>query len=124
MADSRGGQQGPRLPIKVILPNQGKERRVSGGGGKAEPFRPVTREYRASLGKQVEAIQNTIAPTIEATVGSVPLRVTVLPNAVAKRHRPERLFSPATCPIVGAGSLGELYVKGTPQGLANLKRMI
>ena len=121
MADGRFGQ---RLPIKVILPNQGKERRVSGGGAKPKPFRPVTPDYRASLGKQVDAIRKTIAPKIEEQVGSVPLRVRVLPSAVAKTHRPERLFSDTTCPIVGAGGLGELFVKGTPEGLANLRHMI
>jgi hypothetical protein len=30
MADSRDGEREPRLPIKVILPNQGKERPVPG----------------------------------------------------------------------------------------------
>lgn len=30
-----------RLPIKLIMPKQGAERRVSGGGGTRPPFREV-----------------------------------------------------------------------------------
>jgi serine protease AprX len=124
MADSTGEHQGERLPIKVILPKQGKERPVPGGGAPPKPFRPVTPEYRASLGTQVSAIQRVMTPTVSARVGSIPLRVRVISQAVAKSHRPERLFSEATCPIVGAGGLGELFVKGTPGGLASLRHMI
>jgi hypothetical protein len=124
MADSRDGERGPRLPIKVILPNQGKERPVPGGGSAPKPFRPVTREYRASLGNQVSAIQRTITPAVTSRVGSLPLRVKIIPNAIAKSHRPERLFSHDTCPIVGAGSLGELFIKGTTEGLSRLRTMI
>ena len=100
MADSRDGERGPRLPIKVILPNQGKERPVPGGGSAPKPFRPVTRVYRASLGNQVSAIQDDHAGRYVASRKS-PLRVKIIPNAIAKSHRPERLFSHDTCPIVG-----------------------
>ncbi len=113
-----------RLPIKVILPNQGRERRVPGGGSKPRPFRSVTPEYRESLRAQVSAIQSAVTPAVARRVGGVPLRVKVISNAVAKSHRPDRLFSQSTCSIVGAGSLGELFVKGTPHGLENLGRMI
>ncbi len=128
MVSSRESQ-GQRLPIKVILPNQGRHSPVQGGGSKPLPFRPVTKEYRTSLGKQVAALAQTI-PTKSSVslstppIGSVPLRVKVIPNAVAKSHRPERLFAENTCPIVGAGGLGELFVKGTRSGLSTLKQMI
>lgn len=121
MADTTGRE---RLPIKVILPKQGKERKVAGGGIRPKPFRPVTEEYRASLGKQVSAIRNAITPEIEERVGSVPVRVKVLPKAVAKSHRPETLFSDRTCPIIGGGGLGELFLKGTSDGLDRLGNMI
>ena len=42
------------------------------------------------------------------------MRVKLLSQAAAKSHRPEHLFSPQSCPIVGGGSLGELFVKATP----------
>ena len=40
-----------RLLIKVIMPKQGTERRVSGGGSPPKPFRPVDSEYRGRFGK-------------------------------------------------------------------------
>jgi len=127
MADTKDGDRsgGPqRLPIKVILPNQGKERLVQSGGSKPKPFRPVTVEYRASLRTQVKAIQKTVIPAVAKRVGGVPVRVKVLSNAVAKSHRPDNLFSVNTCPIIGAGGLGELFLKGTPAGLDKLGQEI
>ena len=111
-----------RLPIKLILPNQGKQRRVP-AGGKKKLFRPVTDEYRQSLARQVSAIREAVTPAMER-VGSAPLRVKLLPTAFAKSHRPESLFSSSTCPIVSSGSLGELFVKGTPGGLKSLESQI
>ena len=51
-----------RRPIKVILPNQGKERRPSGGGSKATPFRPVNQEFRMRLWNQVAALRRAVCP--------------------------------------------------------------
>lgn len=112
-----------RLPIKLIMPQQGKEKRVSGGGAAPKPFRPVTAAYRKSLSNQVSAIRDAVIPQIKQT-GAAPVRVKLLTKAAAKSHRPESLFSSATCPIVGAGRLGELFVKATPEGLAKLAKMI
>ncbi len=52
------------------------------------------------------------------------MRLRVIPQAAAKSHRPEKLFSEDTCPIVGAGSLGELFIKATTVGLDRLKELI
>src|SRR6185295_14015170 len=119
MADHR---RPDRLPIKLILPNQGKEKMVPGGGNK-KLFRPVDSEYRDSLGRQVKAIREGVGPAMRRT-GSAPLRVRLLMTAAAKSHRPEHLFSVDTCPIIGAGRIGELFVKGTPEGLARLAGQI
>ena len=112
-----------RLPIKLIMPKQGTERRVPGGGSAPEPFRLVDVDYRLSLGNQVSAIQSAIGPQLRQT-NVAPLRVKVIPEAIAKSHRPERLFSEDSCPIVGAGSLDELYVKATTGGLRRLAEVI
>src|SRR5258708_38892879 len=40
-----------------------------------------------------------------------PMRVKLLTQASAKSHRPERLFSRDSCPIIGAGRL-ETWVAG------------
>ncbi|MCC6653488.1 MAG: S8 family peptidase [Candidatus Eisenbacteria bacterium] len=111
-----------RLPIKLILPTQGNERVVPGGGPRATPFREVTPEYRSRLRHQVDAIKAVAAATPSGL--GVPMRVKLLEKSVAKSHRPHHLFSASTCPIIGAGMLGELFVKGTPRGLQELASLI
>lgn len=112
-----------RLPIKLIMPKQGTEKRVPGGGGPSKPFRTVDADYRKSLSNRVSAISEALLPQMSKT-SAAPIRVKLLTKAAVKSHRPEQLFSPETCPIVSAGHLGELFVKATPLGLARLKRMI
>lgn len=112
-----------RLPIKLIMPKQGAEKRVTTGGSPPKPFLTVDAAYRKSLSNQVAAIHEALIPQMKQTAAA-PVRVKLLTKAVAKSHRPEQLFSSETCPIVGAGHLGELFVKATPQGLIKLKNII
>ena len=112
-----------RLPIKLIIPRQGAERRVPGGGSPPSPFRTVNVDYRQSLGIQVETIQKAIGPQLRKT-RVAPVRVKLITKAIAKSHRPEKLFSEESCPIVGAGALGELFVKATSGGLRKLAATI
>jgi serine protease AprX len=112
-----------RLLIKLILPHQGVERRVAGGGSPPRPFRAVTREFRGRLANQVSAIRTAIRPAMART-GGAPVRVRLLSKAFAKSHRPETLFSDRTCPVIGAGRLGELFLKGTVDGLNALEEMM
>jgi hypothetical protein len=123
MVDTTRRNRHERLLIKVIMPKQGTERKVSGGGARPKPFRPVDAKYRAGLSTQVSAIRSAILPQIR-TAGAAPVRVRLLSKAAAKSHRPEHLFSPQSCPIVGAGRLGELFVKATPEGLDRLNEII
>ncbi len=55
---------------------------------------------------------------------AVHVRPKFASKALAKSHRPENLFSPETCPIVGAGQQGELFLKGNQSGLEKLLRLI
>ena len=112
-----------RLPIKVILPNQGRERPNQPGGSRPTPFKEVTREFRQSLETQIRAIETALGAQIQR-VGAAPVRIQLIGKALAKSHRPEKLFNEQTCPIVGAGTHGELYVKATPEGLSNLRAEI
>ena len=109
-----------RLPIKLILPDQGKERKNQAGGSSPVPFRTVDAGFRQTLYTQVSAIRAAVGPQVHRT-GSAPIRVRLYPKAVAKSHRPEHLFSPSSCPIIGAGRLGELFIKATPEGLERLE---
>jgi len=105
------------------MPRQGTERRVKVGGSTPKPFRPVDALYRTRLSHQVSAIRDAVVPQIQQT-GVAPVRVKLLSRAAAKSHRPENLFSPESCPIIGSGRLGELFVKATPEGLNRLARII
>lgn len=121
---SSGGNGAPeRLPIKLILPNQGASKKVTVQGSNREPLRDVTEDFRRSLDIQVGAISEALRPQLERT-GAAPIRVQLMHRALAKSHRPNRLFSERTCPIIGAGQLGELYVKATSHGLATLRQEI
>jgi len=119
----RNAPQNERLPIKLVLPKQGRERPVTGRRSRPTPFRAVTPAYRSSLKRQVDAIRDTTLPQMKE-VRAAPVRVKVLTKAAAKSHRPEELFSDKTCPIVGAGRLGELFIKATPDGLTRLGQLI
>ena len=123
MADENRPPRHDRLPIKLIMRKQGVERKVSGGGPPAKPFRTVDAQYRTRLSNQVSALRNVVVPQARRT-GVAPVRVKLLSKAAAKSHRPEHLFSPESCPIIGAGRLGELFVKATPEGLDRLTDII
>ena len=112
-----------RLPIKLIMPKQGTERRVPAGGTPPHPFRIVDAQYRNRLSNQVAAIEEAILPQLKLTKAA-PVRVKIISKAAAKSHRPEKLFSNQSCPIIGAGRLGELFIKATPDGLARLTQII
>ena len=112
-----------RLPIKIIMPEQGSQIPGPRGGGEAKPLRPVDSGYRERLSDQIGAIREDLSKRVEKT-GAVPVRVSLISRAIAKTHRPEKLFSKETCPIVGAGRLGELFVKATPRGLDRLNEMV
>lgn len=121
--DDKNSSRPDRLPIKLILPRQGTEKRVPGGGTPPKPFRTVDAAYRQRLSHQVSAIREALMPQMKQT-GAAPVRVKLLTKAAAKSHRPEHLFSEETCPIVGAGKLGEIFVKATPAGLERLTKAI
>lgn len=123
MANSDRTPRQDRLLIKVIMPKQGAEGRVQGGGAPPKPFRKVDSVYRKRLSSQVSAIRQAVVSQIKTT-GAAPVRVKLIPEAAAKSHRPEKLFSPQSCPIVGGGRLGELFVKATVSGLDALGHII
>lgn len=123
MANKPESARHDRLPIKLIMPKQGVERRVLGGGTPPRPFRVVDDQYRQRLANQVTAIQESVLSNL-AGLKAAPVRVKVITKAAAKSHRPNTLFSDQSCPIIGNGGLGELFIKATPDGLIKLKETI
>ncbi len=120
--DRENGRQ-DLLPIKLIMPKQGAERRVPGGGGPKTPFRSVDAEYRQRLANQVSAIEEVVLTQL-SIAKAAPIRVKVISKATAKSHRPDTLFSEQSCPIIGSGGVGELFIKATVRGLSKLKHTI
>ncbi len=108
-----------RLPIKIMLPEQYVLRRDESRRGKPKPFVEVDQEYRARLKTEVSAIRQLVL-TQAKNVDTVPVRVRLRKRAAAKSHRPETLFSDDSCPIIGAGRLGEIFVRATTTGLDRL----
>lgn len=124
MSDQSNRQNGQEhLPIRLVLPQQGTERRVQAAGSPPVPFRPVNQEYRTGLQKQVLSTKRALFGE-QTAYRAAPIRVTLLTRSIAKSHRPESLFSEKTCPIIGSGQLGELFLKATPRGLDNLASVI
>lgn len=66
-----------RLPIKLILPRQGREKPVPAGGSPPKPFREVTDEYRSRLQGQVEAIRAVAEKVAEYFQGLMSARLLV-----------------------------------------------
>jgi serine protease AprX len=112
-----------RLPIKVILPKQAVEKKNLVKGGSNKPFRKVDNNYRTSLSRQVVTIKKSLSTQL-SRMGAIPIKVKLISQATAKSHRPDNLFSEDTCPIIGSGKLGELYLKATDSGLDNLNLLI
>ncbi|MBZ0202404.1 MAG: S8 family serine peptidase, partial [Ignavibacteria bacterium] len=108
------------LLIKIVIPKQGKERKILPGGSEPKVFKEVTRTFRQSLSRRIEPINALIKANPNS---AVPIRIELVKKATAKSHRPTQLFDP-NCPIIAAGSLGELYVKATFKGLKTLNHKI
>lgn len=105
------------------MPKQASERRIDSGWSKLEPFRSITVEYRTHLVNQVVTLREAIMPKLKK-LGITPIRAQLIDNATAKSHRPNDMFSDKTCPIIGVGKLGELFLLATKDGLDNLEDYI
>ena len=104
------------LPIKVVLPRDIDYRKPSPSGGGPTVFGEVTAEVRGALASNLQNVNSHFASTFRR-FPEVPAvaKVILKPEAVAKSHRPTDLFNETTCPIIGANSLGELYISVRPE---------
>lgn len=116
-------------PVQVVLnTEQYMKRPETGGGGSAKDFfegRDADfSKHRDKLLDQFKAVRDHFRP-LQSPVGFV--RVKLQAAALAKSHRPmDAIFKASQFPLVGTGSLGELYFEFTsdalPQALAVIKR--
>ena len=107
-----------RLPIKVVLSRNEDWFRPEGGGGGRKMFGDVTSEVRASLSGQLADAASRLHVADETSLPAVG-RVVLKREALAKSHRPAKLFH-GTCPIIGVGHLGELLISLRPSRVGEL----
>ncbi len=112
-----------RLFIKVILPKQGHETKNPAGGSPPVPFKQVNERFRARLIEELAPVEREF-PAAPAASPFVPMRVQLENKATAKSHRPDELFVPAGCPIIGSERPGELFVQASRDGLMALRHRI
>jgi serine protease AprX len=110
-----------RLPIKVIFPRPADFISREVKPRQWPPFPGLSPQKRSDLASQAQRISTHFAKAFPEW-GSVPAvaKVTLIPEAVAKTYRPYAIFSTKTCPIIGTGSLGELFISISPKGIAAL----
>jgi serine protease AprX len=113
------------LPIKIVFSNAQDFVADDPGGAPRKVFGEVNDEVRQSLGAKVDAAKRHFSSTFVTTQGlPAVVKITLKKEAVAKSHRPTDVFNSGTCPIIGGGKLGELYVGASPLGLNRLEHAI
>ena len=115
-----------RLPIKIVVPREEDVRRPEhGGGGGAKMFGDVTPEVRDALDDQVGRVDRYFQSAFTRSPGIPAVaRVVLKSKALAKSHRPAEVFNKRTCPIIGIGRLGELFISARPSGLLTLSHRL
>ena len=112
-----------RLYVKFVLPKQGKEKKKPGGGGKTMPFSAVTPTTRARLTTGLEAAERLLV-NLPLSRPVIPLKAVLTAKALAKSHWRDELFDQKSCPIIGAGKPGEIFLRGSRDGIHVLKNRI
>jgi len=112
-----------RLYVKIVMPKQGIEKKKPGGGVKPETFTPVTPAMRTRLAASLDPIEKLLA-SVPLRRPVVPLKAILTPKALAKSHWRDALFDEKSCPVIGAGKPGELFLRASHEGIQTLKRRI
>lgn len=112
-----------RLYVKIVMPKQGVERPKRGGGGEIKNFHPVTPALRTKLIAGLDSAERLLV-NLPLSRPVVPLKATLVAKALAKSHWHDALFDQRSCPVIGAGKPGELFLKGSHDGIQTLKRRI
>ncbi|MGD2249017.1 MAG: S8 family peptidase [Candidatus Methanofastidiosia archaeon] len=119
-----------KLPIRVVRTKQEPKKKKRGGGDKKIFFKDEEKEKKFPIRQKslIEDIKN-IEVYFQESFKKYPniphvSKAQLVEKAIAKSHRPTYLFSEATCPIIGVGKLGQLFVKTTPYRLHTLKSKI
>src|SRR5688500_622795 len=106
------------LPIKRVIAAQEDFHKNPRGGGGFDPLVDVDSQFIASRIAEIKGVDRALNRTAKEwpdtpTVAVVKLRK----DAIAKSKRPSDIFNDRTCPIIGGGGLGTLYISVTKRGL-------
>jgi serine protease AprX len=112
-----------RLYVKIVMPKQGKEKKKKPGGSKIIPFATITPASRERLTVGLEAAERLLV-NIPLSRPVIPLKAILSVKALAKSHWRDELFDRRSCPVIGAGKPGELFLRGSREGIHTLKNRI
>lgn len=117
--------EGPFLPIKIVVPQADHIRKPEMGGSEPTVFGDVDEAVRLNLSEQVKSVISYFGASFER-FPEVPAvaRVILKEDALAKSHRPTEIFQAETCPIIGTDVIGDLFVTVTRNGLERLRENI
>lgn len=112
-------------PIKIIeaVPEDFTDK--SYNFAKKEPIRKVTTSLKNRLKKEIDEVKRFFSDSFQKWP-DIPAvaKVTLHEKALAKSHRPSSLLGDNTCPVIGSGNFGELFISVTEKGLSQLHKKI
>jgi serine protease AprX len=118
--------QHDHLPIKVIIPQEEDMRAPKGGGGEKKAFAELF-DYDASrriLLDNLTEVERQFEPIFTKTNLPAVARITLREQALAKSHRPDKLFTARTCHIIGGEDFDQLLVSVNPKTLKRLVQTV
>ncbi len=113
-----------RRPIRLVLTEDRDLTSVPASGGPRKVFKEVDESFRQNISKDLDAIEEKFSEQLTTQNLPVVATATLEGEALAKSHRPETLFTPQTCPIIGWDSIGSLRLSVTESGLRRLRRQV
>lgn len=113
-----------RLPIKIVIPQDGDVFSKDPGGSRRRVFGEVDRGVRQSLLSQLGEVRSHFAGVLQSQDLPAVARVVLKEESLAKSHRPRRLFNKDTCPVIGSQTFGQLLVSIDAPGLSRLENQI
>lgn len=106
-----------RLPIKVVFSRK-QDKTKNTGGGQTKFFGEVTPELRKSLSDKFVSLNKYYSKNFKE-FPEVPCvgKIKIKNKAIAKSHKPNKIFNPDTCPIIGSNTFDEIFIKLTKTGI-------
>lgn len=95
------------------------------GGGSNKPLKEVTNEFKRQLVLSINGISKALQSTpAKLSIGVAAAVVELESNAIAKSHRPTKLFNNDTCPFFGDVGYSRFLIQVSIKGLAALSKKI